>query len=114
MNISFSLQKNWLIIKLSGELDHHNTNYIRKKIDNKISQEYIKHIVFNLKNLTFTDSSGVGMILGRYKKIKKRGGITGVVNLNPQVKRVFEISGLFKVIKYFNSIKEAIDYFEEV
>jgi len=54
------------------------------------------------------------MILGRYKKIKKRGGITGVVNLNPQVKRVFEISGLFKVIKNFHSIKEAIDYFEEV
>jgi len=58
------------------------------------------------------DSSGIGLILGRYKKVNKVGGQIAIINTNPQVGRIMDISGLKKVIKFFKSVEEAIKEFE--
>ena len=55
------------------------------------------------------DSSGVGMIIGRYKILSKVGGKIGVIHLTTKIKRIFEISGLFNIIGYFNNEREAIE-----
>ena len=55
------------------------------------------------------DSSGIGVLMGRYKKIAQRNGQAGVYKMNPQVRRIFEISGLSRIFKEFNTIDDAIE-----
>ncbi len=101
------IKKDLLKVNLKGELDHHMTQFIRDEIDYNIEKFRIKKLLFDFKEVSFMDSSGVGMILGRYKKLQRRKGEIGVVHLAPRIKSIFEISGLFSVIKHFNNEKDA-------
>ncbi len=109
MQIVFEKVNNSLIIKLFGELDHHSSEYIKEKIDMEIMRKNPQNIIFDMGNLTFMDSSGIGVIIGRYKLISANGGKTAIVNLKPQIKRVYEICGLKKIIPSFSTSKIAIE-----
>ncbi|NEU30851.1 anti-sigma F factor antagonist [bacterium LRH843] len=88
-----------LLVRLSGELDHHTAEDLRGKVEKDLVKGKIKHIVLNLEQLSFMDSSGLGVILGRYKQVKAHGGEMVVCAISPAVKRLFEMSGLFKIIR---------------
>jgi stage II sporulation protein AA (anti-sigma F factor antagonist) len=88
-----------LCIRLSGELDHHSADELREKASNAIERNKIHHIVLNLEHLSFMDSSGLGVILGRYKQIKQVQGEMVVCAISPAIQRLFEMSGLFKIIR---------------
>lgn len=103
---------NSLLININAEIDHHTSYLLREKMDKEINRKDIKNIVFDFKNVSFMDSSGVGLIIGRYKVIEKIGGKVAIVNTNPKIKRIFEISGLFKIIRPYNDIQAAISEFE--
>ena len=92
-----------LCIRLGGELDHHSAECLKNEATTIIEQKNIKHIVLNLAELTFMDSSGLGVILGRYKQIKQQQGSMVVCAITPTVKRLFEMSGLFKIIQQESS-----------
>lgn len=100
-------EKNTLITEISGELDHHSAAKIRSEIDAAISEE-TKNIILDLTNLTFMDSSGIGMIMGRYKKIQHHSGKLIIVAPKPQVKRILEMSGLLNIITIEASIRQAL------
>ena len=57
-----------------------------------------RKIVFDFNNVTFMDSAGIGMVLGRYKMIKMIGGNLEMINVSPNLKRIFEMSGITKII----------------
>lgn len=97
-----------LLIRLKGELDHHTAEKLRLLAENEIEKQEIKHIVLNLEELHFMDSSGLGVILGRYKKIKKNNGEMIICAISPAVKRLFEMSGLFKIMQVELSEKNAL------
>lgn len=97
--MDFEVRQNVLLIRLSGELDHHTAEELREKVTDMLETKSIRHIVFNLEQLTFMDSSGLGVILGRYKQIKNLGGEMIVCAISPTVKRLFDMSGLFKIIR---------------
>ncbi len=97
-----------LLIRLKGELDHHTAEKLRLQAENEIEKNGIKHIVLNLEELHFMDSSGLGVILGRYKKIKKNNGEMIICAISPAVKRLFEMSGLYKIVKVEPSEKNAL------
>jgi stage II sporulation protein AA (anti-sigma F factor antagonist) len=59
--------------------------------------------------LKFMDSSGLGVLLGRYKIISRRGGELGVVGINTQIDRIFVVSGLYKIIKAYDDLKQALN-----
>lgn len=99
LQIELDVKETVLCIRLSGELDHHAAEELREKVTDKIATNQIKHIVLNLENLTFMDSSGLGVILGRYKQIKASEGEMVVCAISPSVKRLFDMSGLFKIIR---------------
>lgn len=103
------VKDNMLKIDLKGEIDHHSALILRDEIDHYIEKHRIKKLLFNFKDVSFMDSSGIGMIIGRYKKLQKKGGEIGVVYLNPKIKKIFEMSGLFNIINYFSDEREAID-----
>lgn len=95
-----------LCIRLKGELDHHTAEQMREKVEAVLEQKEIRHIVLNLEHLHFMDSSGIGVILGRYRTIASGGGEMVVCAISPAIKRLFEMSGLFKIIR----LEENEDY----
>ncbi|CAH0345614.1 anti-sigma F factor antagonist [Bacillus sp. CECT 9360] len=97
-----------LCIRLKGELDHHAAEELRNRASAAIEKDGIKHIVLNLGELSFMDSSGIGVILGRYNQIKQNQGEMVVCAISPSVKRLFEMSGLFKIIKLELSEENAL------
>lgn len=102
MSLEIHLERrgNVLLIRLEGELDHHTAETLRQKVEEQFENNELKHIVFNLERLKFMDSSGLGVILGRYKRIKNLGGEMVVCAISPTIKRLFEMSGLFKIIRF--------------
>lgn len=88
-----------LCIRLEGELDHHTADELRAQVNRLIDEEMVQHILLNLGKLTFMDSSGLGVILGRYKQITSIGGEMVVCAISPAVRRLFELSGMFKIIR---------------
>ncbi|MBP2625591.1 MAG: anti-sigma-factor antagonist [Firmicutes bacterium] len=109
MNITTFLKRGVLIVRVEGELDMHVADKFRQKIDNALETSGVKHILFNLEAVKFIDSSGLGVILGRYKKISAAGGKVLVAQIQPQVLQIFELSGLLKIIKLYNSEAEALE-----
>ncbi|MDV2683345.1 anti-sigma F factor antagonist [Alkalihalophilus lindianensis] len=97
-----------LLVRLEGELDHHTAEKLRKQVEGHLTDANVKHIVLNLKQLSFMDSSGLGVILGRYKQVKANGGEMVVCAISPAVKRLFEMSGLFKIIRLEESEQFAL------
>lgn len=98
LNIATEVTQNTLIVRLQGELDHHTAERVKTQIEEAIESTQCRHIILCLKGLSFMDSSGLGVILGRYNQIKARGGRMVVCNVNPAVYRLFEMSGLFKIL----------------
>lgn len=110
--INYSLEnKNLKIELLTRELDHHIANEVREEIDYVIQEKQVKNIVFDFKNMNFMDSSGIGVVIGRYKKISSEGGRVAVININPRVKKIFELSGMNKIIGIHNTYEDAISSF---
>ncbi|WP_079709925.1 anti-sigma F factor antagonist [Paraliobacillus ryukyuensis] len=100
LNVGWNVKENVLLVRLSGELDHHEAGKFKKEWQHMIQTGEVKHVILNLADLTFMDSSGLGVILGRYKELKQMGGEMIACSISPLVERLFELSGLFKIIRY--------------
>lgn len=109
LTIDLEVKQDVLCIRLAGELDHHAAEELRSKVTEAIDKNKILHIVLNLEKLTFMDSSGLGVILGRYKQIKMKHGEMVVCAITPSVQRLFEMSGLFKIIRLEDSEQFALE-----
>ena len=92
-------QKNAVTAKLSGELDHHSALKIREELDALISDPNVKRLIFDMNDLYFMDSSGIGVIMGRYKTMARRGGTVAVKTGSGHVDKIFEMSGLYQIIE---------------
>ncbi|WP_195940586.1 anti-sigma F factor antagonist [Romboutsia sp. 1001713B170131_170501_G6] len=102
--INYYLEQKTLTIEfLFTELDHHITNEVRDEIDNILLSKPIKNIIFDFRNIKFMDSSGIGVIIGRYKKISAEGGKVSIINANERVEKVFNLSGMNKIIDINNT-----------
>lgn len=109
MNIQYEKIDNNFLIKFFGEIDHHYTEEIRDKIDREFKKSSAKNILFDFSDVTFMDSSGIGMIIGRYKLAKERGGEAFSFGLKDNTKRIFEMSGLLKLIKCFKTKEDVLN-----
>lgn len=109
MKIDFMKIKNTLLVKMYGEIDHHFTEYIRDKIDREFYIKGCQNIILDFENIGFMDSSGIGMIIGRYKIVQEKGGKIYAYGLKDNAKRIFDMSGLNKLIFCFDTKEEAIN-----
>ena len=91
-------QRSTMLVKLSGELDHNYADRIRAELDDLIADPSIKKLVFDMSALSFMDSSGIGMIIGRYKLMARRGGRVAVKCGNRRIDKIFEMAGLYQII----------------
>lgn len=84
---------------LFGELDQYSAEQIRDELDELLRDGSVSRIEFDLKGVTFMDSAGIGVILGRYKKLVSRGGSMDVINAEGAVERVLRMSGVYTLVK---------------
>lgn len=109
MDLSTKIAGDSLIVKLRGELDMHSVPQFKEKIVEKMKKNNLKNLILNFKGVKFIDSSGLGAILGRYRYLKKRGGKVALVNLKPQVKKVFTLAGLLKIMQEYDDEGQALE-----
>jgi stage II sporulation protein AA (anti-sigma F factor antagonist) len=102
------LKQGVLVIHLTGELDMHIADEFRMKVDLEIDKYGVKNLILNLENVSFIDSSGLGVILGRYKKLSQSGGSVSIVEVSEQVKHILELAGMLKIIKLFPDEEAAL------
>ena len=108
MDLNFSNEKNAIVMSVSGEIDHRYSIRIRNEADRRIVTYPDKHFIIDLRNVTFMDSSAIGVIIGRYKLIKSFGGSVSVVCKNSSVSRILEMSGIRKIIPIYETLDEAM------
>jgi stage II sporulation protein AA (anti-sigma F factor antagonist) len=109
LNISTQIKQGVLLVRVEGEMDVHMADEFRQRVDAALESDGVRHVILSLKGVTFIDSSGLGAILGRYKKVSAAGGRMLAANVRPQVARVFELSGLLKIIETYGTEAEALN-----
>lgn len=100
-----------LLIRLNEELDHHSSILIRERTDKMMDRGSVKYVIFDFKGINFMDSSGIGVIMGRYKRIVPMGGTVAVTNVGSSIDRILKLSGLYKIIKKYESNEDAMKSF---
>ena len=98
MESSFNSEDNTLCVSITEDIDHHTTEKIRRKMDYEITRFMPRKVVFDFGKVTFMDSAGIGLLIGRYKLAKMLGGSTRIVNASKSIKKVLEMSGIVRII----------------
>ncbi|MBQ8799535.1 MAG: anti-sigma factor antagonist [Lachnospiraceae bacterium] len=96
-----------LVIRLKADLDHHTALSVREAADSLLARSHAKHILFDFTGVDFMDSSGIGVIMGRYRQVIFHGGRVGVTGVGANVDRIFRISGLYKIVENYQKAEEA-------
>lgn len=98
MESKFYDEDKLLVVKITEEIDEHSAQTIRRKVDYEIERYMPRKIVFDFDSVTFMDSAGIGLIIGRYKFARMLGASLELSNLTGSVKKLFEMSGILKLI----------------
>ena len=88
-----------LILKLTEEIDECTVQKIRRKADYEIERYMPRKVIFDFNSVTFMDSAGIGLIIGRYRIVNMLGGTIEIANVTDSIKKVLELSGLLKIVR---------------
>lgn len=100
MEINFYITGDTLVASLTGEIDHYSAEKVRNDIDDEMKLYHAKDLIIDFSEVTFMDSSGVGMVLGRYNKVKELGGKVVIRDASRLVKQILDMSGVFTLMEY--------------
>lgn len=103
----YETRDNVLIIRLKSDLDHHTAVSVRETADTLLARSHAKNILFDFTGVDFMDSSGIGVIMGRYRQVIFQGGRVAVLGVGTNVDRIFKVSGLYKIVEKYDSEEEA-------
>ncbi len=109
MKLEKKIERLTLLLRLDGELDMQTASTVRQAIDIEIEKRGIRKVILNFQNVRFIDSSGLGVIIGRYKKLLPLGGTLKICNVPPQIYRIMELSGLPKIINFYVDEAQALE-----
>ena len=98
MQVKSVVDKNNLYIRLSGELDQGVAESARRDLDAFFTNKTYRNVVFDMSDLNFMDSTGIGLILSRYKKLKKQNVPVYITAPNPQIDKIIRVSGLYTIM----------------
>lgn len=108
-SFTYEAREQMLIIHLPKELDHHNCRSLKSDTDLLLAENYINRIVFDFTHTTFMDSSGIGVLLNRYKQMAASRGSVAYYGAGPQVKRILELGGMKRLLEGYENREEAIN-----
>ena len=98
MESEYQKEDKRLIFKMNEDIDECVAQKIRRKLDNEIERYIPKEVIFDFNNVSFMDSAGIGLIIGRYKLANMLGGKVEVANMTTPVRKIFEMSGILRII----------------
>ena len=110
MKITYIKKDKRLIFEIEEDIDECYVQKIRRRIDNEIQRYMPKEVIFDFSNVSFMDSAGIGLIIGRYKLINMIGGELKIANVNTQIQKIFEMSGLLRLIPVEQKNKKEVQY----
>ena len=110
MQVNYYEKDKLLIFKINEEIDECSVKNIRRKADYEIERFMPREVIFDFDSVSFMDSAGIGMIIGRYKQAQMLGGKTEITNLSKGVKKILKMSGVLKIIPEIN----LADRFEKI
>lgn len=110
MPIKMDVLDRCLIVHLNCELDHYNAEMIRGQIDEKIMEIKAERLIFNFAGVNFMDSSGIGVVMGRYKLMQTWGGMVLMAGVNERIEKLMSVSGLRKIVHEVKTVHDGINY----
>lgn len=108
MHLKFQMTDKILIASAFGELDHHSASAVRDEIDETMEAFQCLHLVLDFEKVTFMDSSGIGVVLGRYNKVTKKGGRIFLAGCSEFVEKILYMAGVFTVVDKQKNVEDAI------
>ena len=99
MNVNLQGDREALTAFLEGEIDHHSARYFRDSVDERVASLGPKLLVLDFSGITFMDSSGVGLVMGRYRTMQQQGGELRVQGAKGAIRRILLLSGLDKFVR---------------
>lgn len=99
MEEMYTVKDNCLFVMMPKEMDHHKADAIRMKIDEYLLDHRAQNVIFDFENTRFMDSSGIGLIVGRYKKVSCFGGKIVAMHVNARIQKILLMSGLKDMIE---------------
>ncbi|MGI6684870.1 MAG: STAS domain-containing protein [Bacillota bacterium] len=107
MKLDFKSDKDKLYVKVDGELDLSVAANFRGELDKKLDMTQARHLIFDFSQVSFIDSSGLGVILGRYKRLAEIGGTVKISGVNEQIGKILELSGLSRIMEIRQKANDA-------
>lgn len=102
MQVDGKLYHDTLYLSISGELDESSAGFAKANIDEQLDSNFFKQVVFDLGNLDFMDSTGIGVLIGRYKRMQQRGVPIYISNPSKQADKIFRMSALYDIMPKLN------------
>lgn len=109
MSLEFKKIRSTLIVRVAGEMDMLMADKMRTEIDKRIDDKAVKNLVLNLERVSFIDSSGLGVVIGRYKRINAKQGRMFIVGARPQVEKILFFSGVNRLVPMYKNEQEVIN-----
>ena len=113
MKTEFEITDSILIAELAGEIDHHEAADIRNDIDSTFAAFGSRHLIMDFSGVSFVDSSGIGVIMGRYKKVAENGGMTVICGCSEYLRSILYMAGIFTIVKEAESKEAAIEMIKD-
>lgn len=110
MEAVFRAYEDILIVKVTGDIDHHTASGLRDGIDESMKKYGCVDLLMDFSNVEMMDSSGIGVILGRYKKMSGSKGRICISGCSALAERILEMAGVFSLVKKFEDEKSAVDF----
>lgn len=99
MSVKINVTGEVVTAYLLGELDHHTAKDMRESIDSAVELNMPSMLVLDFKDITFMDSSGIGLVMGRYRNLQKNGAELHITGTPPQVFKMFKLAGIERLAK---------------
>ncbi len=107
MNLTCRNTGRALVAVMEGELDHHNAAKVREELESRFAAAGMRNLIFDLSRLRFMDSSGLGILIGRYKTVSALGGQTRIAAPSEQADKLLRLAGIYKIIPVYENVSEA-------
>ncbi len=97
MDITYKVDNKILTIFLAGELDHHSAVFAKVTIDELLDKDIYNEVIFDFSRMTFMDSTGIGVLLGRYKKLKEHKVPVYARGAQGSIEKLLKLSGIYNI-----------------
>lgn len=98
MDVRFKRDGITLIVSIEGEIDHHTSRSLKERMDSRFIMEPVKNMIIDLSQVTFMDSAGIGLIMGRMKRVSSVGGKMSIRNPKPEIIKIIKMSNVDDLI----------------